>query len=300
MTETTTDERIARWGLANEYPFASHFHTVDGHRYHYVDEGTGPVLLFVHGNPTWSFAWRNLIRELRSEYRCIAVDHIGCGLSDKPQDYSYQLADHVRNLKSLVETLDLNGVTLVAHDWGGGIGCGVAGQLPDRFDRLVLMNTAAFRSQRMPKRIAACRIPVLGTLGVRGGNLFALAATTMAIDKTRPMAPAARRGFLAPYDNWENRIAVDRFVKDIPLRAGHPSYATLCEIEESLGKLLGKPILLPWGMKDWCFSPAFLEEFKQRFPSAQVKEFPDAGHYLFEEEPDGLLNAIRDFLKTEA
>lgn len=299
MNDMTPHPCIREWGLEREYPFRSHFLPLPGANYHYVDEGTGPVLLFVHGNPTWSFAWRNLIRELRQDYRCVAVDHIGCGLSDKPQQYEYRLSRHMANLRELVEHLDLKEITLVAHDWGGAIGTGVAGNLPARFRRLVLMNTAAYRSRRIPWRIAACRIPGLGTWGVRGFNLFSRAALTMAVNKARPLSPLVRRGYLAPYDSWRNRIAVDRFVKDIPLVESHPSYATLRGVEERLGLLADKPVLLPWGMRDWCFTPHFLAEFEQRFPQARVRRFEQAGHYLFEEEPEELLKELRTFLEAD-
>ena len=117
------------------YPFQSHEVTLDGHRCHYLDEGSGPVLLMVHGNPTWSFYWRNLILALRDRFRIVAVDHIGCGLSDKPaaDDYSYRLARRVADLGQLIEKLDLRQITLVAHDWGGAIGMGAAVAAPERF-----------------------------------------------------------------------------------------------------------------------------------------------------------------------
>ena len=295
--ELSFDSSIIENGLAEEYPFASHYLDVAGGKIHYVDEGEGAPLLFVHGNPTWSFAWRNLIKRFRSQYRCIAIDHLGCGLSEKPADGQYGYVHHIERLQSLVNHLELDHITLIAHDWGGAIGCGVAGRDPDRFSRIVLMNTGAFRSQAIPLRIAACRIPLLGTMGVRGLNLFAGLAIKMAVEKSAPLPRLIRRGYLLPYDHWGNRIAIDRFVKDIPLRASHPSYDTLVETETNLARLAAKPILLPWGMKDWCFTPRFLETFQQFFPQAKTIPFPAAGHYLFEDEPEGLGEAIEQFLQ---
>jgi pimeloyl-ACP methyl ester carboxylesterase len=176
--------------LRDEYPFTLRSHDLDGLRYAYIDEGRGPTLLFVHGNPTWSFAWRNVIKGLAGEYRCVAVDHLGMGLSDKPRNYDYRIAQHIDNLRRLIETLDLRDVTLIGHDWGGCIGLGAAARLPDRFARFVMMNTAAFRSQAIPLRIAVCRIPVLGALGVRGLNLFSRAALTMAMGHREKMTPS--------------------------------------------------------------------------------------------------------------
>ena len=281
----------------SEYPFNSHFLPLDGQRLHYVDEGTGTPLLFVHGNPTWSFAWRRFVSAFSGEHRTIAVDHIGCGFSDKPQNYPYTLQQHIDNLVRLIVDLDLRDITLLAHDWGGAIGMGAAARLPDRFSRFVLFNTAAFRSQRMPWRIAVCRIPFLGALGVRGLNLFARAAIQMAVSQHDRMTPAVRAGFLAPYDNWGNRVAIHRFVQDIPLNARHPSYQTLVEVETGLRQFVDRPMLLVWGEQDWCFTTAFRDEFRERFPQAEVLSFPDAGHYVFEDAHERILPRLREFLK---
>ncbi|MEY3228452.1 MAG: Haloalkane dehalogenase, partial [Planctomycetota bacterium] len=222
-----------RTGFQQQYPFESRWFRTDDGVQHYVDEGSGPPLLMVHGNPTWSFAWRHLIAGLRDRYRVIAVDHLGCGFSEKPQETSlYVLDRHIARLTALVQALGLQNVCLFGHDWGGAIGMGCAGRLPDRFSRFVLMNTGAFRSQAIPFRIALCRIPLLGQLGDQGLNLFVRAALWMAVE--RPLSEAARAGLLAPYDSWSQRIAVHQFVQDIPLHAGHRSYAALSEVERGL------------------------------------------------------------------
>lgn len=281
-----------------EYPFESKYFSIDGLRYHYVDEGRGQTLLCVHGNPTWSFAWRNLIRGLSSDYRVIAVDHVGCGFSDKPQDYEYRLDKHIDNLSRFVKGLDLKDVTLLAHDWGGAIGTGVAGRMPERFSRFVLFNTAAFRSTRIPFRIAVCRWPVLGPFGVRGLNLFARAALSMAVCRHERMTPAVRAGYLLPYDSWAHRVAILRFVQDIPLAPGHPSYEALVRVEQGLEKLKAYPKLFIWGERDWCFTPQFLEEFLERFPDAETLRLPDAGHYVFEDAHETIVPRIREFLRA--
>ena len=149
------------------YPFSSHFLQLDVPRYHYVDEGRGDVLLMVHGNPTWSFYWRDLITALRDRYRIVAPDHIGCGLSDKPADYPYSLARHTANLVQLIDRLQLDNMTLLGHDWGGAIGMGYAVRHPENIRRIVVLNTGAFRSNSIPFRIAVCGVPVLGDLLVR-------------------------------------------------------------------------------------------------------------------------------------
>ena len=286
----------SRAGFESEYPFPSKFFDLDGVRLHYVDEGQGEALLCVHGNPTWSFAWRNLIKDLSRHYRVLAVDHVGCGFSDKPQDFEYRLDRHIDNLSRLITGLNLNHVTLLAHDWGGAIGMGAAGRLPDRFSRFVLFNTAAFRSQRIPFRIAVCRWPFVGPVGVRGLNLFARAALTMAVCRHERMTAPVRAGYLTPYGNWHDRVAILRFVQDIPLAAQHPSYETLVSVEENLAQFRKSPMLFVWGMQDWCFTPAFLEEFLKRFPEAESLKLDAAGHYVFEDAHEEIIPRVRQFL----
>ncbi|MBT3889925.1 MAG: alpha/beta fold hydrolase, partial [Planctomycetaceae bacterium] len=123
-----------------EYPFQSNFMELDdGNRLHYVDEGSGPPVLMVHGNPTWSFYYRHLVQSLQDRYRAIAVDHVGCGLSSKPQRYPYTLTQHIQNLTLLMEHLELDGVHLVVHDWGGPIGLGMAGKFPEKIRSLTIL-----------------------------------------------------------------------------------------------------------------------------------------------------------------
>jgi haloalkane dehalogenase len=267
---------------------------------HYLDEGNGQTLLLVHGNPTWSFHWRELIVALRGKLRLVAPDHIGCGLSDKPQQYSYRLARHVDNLIEFIEKLNLADITLLAQDWGGAIGLGAAIARPDRFARFVLFNTAAFRSTWMPWRIGVCRTPLLGTLAVRGLNAFVRAALRMAVEKGDRLTPAVRAGIAAPYDTWSNRVAVDRFVKDIPMSPSHPSYETLKRIEEGLPRLADKPFQFIWGMRDWCFTPAFLDRFVYFFPQAEVHRLADAGHWVVEDAHEQIASLVAGFVRGQS
>jgi pimeloyl-ACP methyl ester carboxylesterase len=287
-----------RAGFESEYPFPSKFFDLDGVRYHYyIDEGAGETLLCVHGNPTWSFAWRNVVKDLSRDYRVVAIDHIGCGFSDKPQEYEYHLSKHIDNLSRFIVGLDLTKITLLAHDWGGAIGMGAAGKLRERFARFVLFNTAAFRSQLIPWRIAVCRWPIVGPLGVRGLNLFARSALWMAVCRRERMTAPVRNGFLAPYGNWHDRVAILRFVQDIPLSPSHPSYGTLVAVEESLAIFQKSPVMFVWGMRDWCFTPIFLDEFLARFPDAESLRLSDAGHYVFEDAFEEIVPRVREFLE---
>lgn len=268
-----------------------------GLRQHFVDEGprVAPPVLCVHGNPTWSFLWRDLIRRLSPSHRVIAPDHLGMGLSDGAPGRSLRLVDHVKNLERLVLSLDLRGITLVLHDWGGPIGLGLARRHPERIARLVVTNTAAFRSERIPLRIAACRLPVFGQLAIQGLNAFARAATWMAV--ARPLPAAVKRGFLLPYSDWTSRAATRAFVDDIPLNESHASWAELVEIERFLPDLAHLPRRLVWGMRDWCFSPHFLERWHEIWPEAEVDALADAGHYLLEDAGARALDSVQDFLE---
>jgi pimeloyl-ACP methyl ester carboxylesterase len=282
------------------YPFASHWLEVDGSRLHYLDEGDGdaslPTLLFVHGNPTWSFHWRRLILALRNGYRCVAPDHLGCGLSDL-QSRPLRLVDHVDNVMRLVDALELERVTLVAQDWGGAIGLGALLARRPRFERIVLFNTGAFRPWFIPGRIRVCRTPLLGPLAVRGGNAFVRAALRMTLSRKRRLEPDVEAGVLAPYDSWARRAAVQQFVEDIPLSPRHPTWDALGAIEDRLPELAALPSLLVWGMLDWCFTPECLERFVTVWPQAEVHRLDDVGHWVVEDAPADAERLVESFLR---
>lgn len=283
-----------------EYPFRSHWRTIQPHgaRYHYLDEGQGTPLLMVHGNPTWSFYWRRLVRDL-PDYRRVVPDHLGCGLSDKPRDYRYRLQDHIDNLVSLIDELDLQRITLFGHDWGGAIGLGAALARPERFARFVMFNTGAFPPPFFPWRIRICRTPFIGRLAVQGGNLFSRAALRMAVQRPDQLSPIARQGLLAPYDSWHNRIAVYQFVRDIPQSPRHPTWSTLAEIESGLSRFADRPCQLIWGMKDWCFRPSCIDRFLTHWPSANLLRLENAGHWVVEEAHDEIVSCVTQFLEPQ-
>ena len=265
---------------------------------HYLDEGEGdgsPILL-LHGNPTWSFFYRKLILAIREHGRCIAPDHIGCGLSAKPSypAFGYDLEAHSANVLSLMDNLGIDRVRLVVHDWGGAIGLAAFRNMPERIEKIVLLNTAAFPSRDVPIRILLCRFPVIGSLLVRGLNGFARPATRMAVKQT--LAPAIKEGFLFPYDNWKNRVAVWRFVRDIPYEPDHPSMPLLSETEKSLNQYAQTPAMACWGMKDFCFHPGFLEEWEKRWPHLKSHRIEQAGHYLLEDAFEECRSKIEPFL----
>ncbi|CAI2718438.1 alpha/beta fold hydrolase [Nitrospina watsonii] len=294
VTDVCLDE------LKNIYPFESHYLDLNELRYHYLDEGQGETLLMLHGNPTWSFYYRNLVRGLRSQYRCVVPDHMGCGLSDKPQDYNYTLSQHIDNLERLIEKLSLDNITLVMHDWGGAIGMGLAVRHPEKIKRLVLFNTAAFRTDRIPFSINLCRQPVIGPVAILNFNLFARMALVWACRQRDRMTAEVKRGYLAPYNSVENRIATLRFVQDIPMHPAVPSYPVVEHIESKLGFFRDRPVQLIWGMKDFCFNDYFLQRWKTYFPEAEIHQVEEGGHYIVEDAYEEIIPWMIQFFKRNA
>jgi pimeloyl-ACP methyl ester carboxylesterase len=282
-------------------PFKSHFLSRNGNQLHYLNEGEGEPVVMVHGNPSWSYYYRNLVSELSGEYQCIVPDHIGCGLSDKPDDplYDYTLKSRIDDLEALLEHLDVKqNITLVLHDWGGMIGMGFAARHPERIKRLVLLNTAAFHlpeTKPFPWALWICRETFLGTLLVRGFNAFALAASHVGV-KRQPMDKDVREAYVAPFNSWANRISTLRFVQDIPLKAGDRNFDLVTEIADSLAQFQSTPTLICFGLQDFVFDKHFLQEWRQRLPQAQVHEFADCGHYILEDAKDEVIGLIGDFM----
>ena len=291
--------------LKTEYPFTGKYLDLDGLKYHYLDEGSGPPVIMVHGNPSWSFYYRNLVKALSSDHRCIVPDHIGCGFSDKPGDdcYDYTLSRRVDDLERLIETLDLKEkVTLVVHDWGGMIGMSWAVRHPELVERLVILNTAAFhlpKTKSFPLALRICRDSWVGTLLVRGFNAFAAGAAAVGC-KINPMPPGLRRLYCLPYDSWQNRIATLRFVQDIPLESGDRGYDLVSGTEAGLEQFKGVPMLILWGEQDFVFDRNFLDEWKGRFPDAKVHSWRDGGHYILEDVRDEAIALVSNFLRRKS
>jgi haloalkane dehalogenase len=287
------------------YPFESHWLDRDGLRLHYLDEGSGEPIVMVHGNPTWSFYYRELVKEFRTTHRVIAPDHIGCGLSDKPNDsrYEYTLERRVRDLETLLDALKLSeNLTLIGHDWGGMIVAATALRRLERVTAIVFLNTAGFLlppGQRLPWQLWLLRkFPVLPTLLLRGFNAFAVGATYLATAKGLPRE--LRRAYRAPYNSWRNRIATLRFVQDIPLRPSDRSYALARWVDDQLERLREVPVFIGWGARDFVFDERFLAEWRRRLPDAEVHRCADAGHYVLEDAGPELIPRLREFIDRQA
>jgi haloalkane dehalogenase len=226
-------------------------------------------------------------------------DHIGMGLSEKPPAHPYTLATRIDDVAALVASLGLRKIHLVVHDWGGAIGFGFAARNPELIGRLVVLNTAAFPSPHIPARIAFCKTKFPGTPLVRGLNAFAGPAAWMSMRRRRLTADE-RRGFLLPYDSWANRVAVDAFVKDIPMDAAHPSWPALAAAEAGLINFRDRPALIVWGGQDFCFHDWYFAEWRRRLPQAQARHLADAGHYVLADANAEAVPLIADFLGARA
>lgn len=291
-----------RTAYADLYPFEGRTFDLGGPRMHYLDEGQGPVVVMLHGNPSWSFYYRNLAKALAPTHRVIVPDHVGCGLSDKPADesYEYTLERRVADVEALLDHLaPTEKITLVVHDWGGMIGMAWATRHPERVEKIVVLNTGAFflpASKPFPAALRICRDSGLGAVLVRGFNAFSVAASFVGC-KRNPMDARLRAAYQAPYDTWDNRVATLRFVQDIPLSPGDRAYDVVASVEENLGKLAHVPMLIVWGERDFVFDRHFLAEWRRRFPEATVMSFPDAGHYVLEDVASDAIPAIQAFLE---
>lgn len=285
------------------YPFAGRRLDLGGYAMHYLDEGRGEAVLMLHGNPSWSFYFRELVKALRPTHRCLAPDHVGMGLSDRPDErhYRYTLASRVADLERLMARVAPAGpVTLVLHDWGGMIGMAWAVRHPRRVKAIVAFNTACFalpQGHALPGLLRLLRSDAFGwsIRASRWARRRVLRHCTVS-----PLPAQIESGYLEVCDGWDESLAVQRFVQDIPLRPGDPAWGLVAQTESRLGLFRDTPVLLPWGMRDRVFDAPFLEGWLRRFARARVRRFQDRGHFLLEDAPGELLPLIREFVGRPA
>jgi cis-3-alkyl-4-acyloxetan-2-one decarboxylase len=278
------------------FPFEARFVNAGPVRLHYVDEGPPDAAptLFVHGNPTWSYMWRRPIAELSaSGRRCLAFDHMGFGRSDKPPYLSgYSLRAHIDNAIALIDELDLRDITLVVHDWGGPIGLGAILEREDRLRSLVLVNTWAWELPSfLPPFLREFRAEGLGEILALGGNLFVESIPGgMA---RREVDPLVMEAYRAPFPDYWSRVGTLAFQREIPLTERDRSASVMGSIHERLNSV-GVPVRLIWGMRDPVFQPIFLEQWLEIYPDAEVIRVEEAGHFVLEDEPETVVEALLD------
>ncbi len=287
------------------FPFEPNFHVQSaGHRMHYVDEGplAGQPVVMVHGNPTWSFYYRNVIEALKDDCRCLAPDHVGMGLSDRPDEsaYDYTMASRVADFGHWLDEVEPEReIDLVVHDWGGAIATAWAVQHPERVRRIVLLNTWAFTippDEPLPFALKFARTGIGGFL-INRFNAFSGLATRLAT--AHRLDREVARGLTAPYrGSPDRRLATLRFVQDIPLKESDAAWPVLAETEKHLDRLADKPIKFIWGAKDFVFDDRVLDMWREIWPQAEVEYLEDAGHYVLEDAPERVVPSIAAFLSS--
>jgi haloalkane dehalogenase len=284
----------ASWLDREAYPFRSRWLELPNRgRMHYVDEGQGEPVLLIHGTPTWSFEWRHLIRGLSSGYRCIAPDHLGFGLSDRPREGEYTPEWHAANLAAFVKGLGLERFTLVVHDFGGPIGLPLAIDRPEQVSGLVVLNSWmwSLRGDKGVERAARLIGGPLGRALYRRLNFSLRVMMPSAYADRRKLTPATHRQYLAPFpDAWSRGAVLWTLARSL---MGSDEYYE--RLWRSRGALRETPALLVWGMKDPAFRPHQLEKWRTVLPEADVRELP-VGHWPQEEAPDEVVGAVQQFL----
>ncbi|MFH2140238.1 MAG: alpha/beta fold hydrolase [Pseudomonadota bacterium] len=285
------------WLDRNEYPFASHHFKTAAGRMHYVDEGSGEVILFLHGNPAWSFLYRKQIKHLSPHYRCIAPDYLGFGLSDKPYDWSYLPEDHAKYIEAFIEHLGLKDITLVVNDWGGPIGMHYAVHHPDNIKRLMVLNTWAWPvdDDLHYTSFSAMMGGPVGRFLIRHFNFFANSFMRVAFGDKRKLTKHA-------HDHYRNALPTGESRKGswvFPRRIVH-STPWLRGIWDKMPTLKDKPTRFVWGMKDVAFREQELKRWQQTLPNSTTLRLPTAGHYVSEEAPDEVNEVLANFLAERA
>ena len=276
-----------------QYPFAAHYLDVGPGRLHYLDEGEGPPIVMVHGTPDWSFLYRKLVHKLSGRYRCIAPDNLGFGLSDKPRDWTYRVADHARNFATFVERLGLERFTLVVHDFGGPIGLSYAIEHPERIERLVIFNTWLWSLRDDPsiRRIAPVMAGPIGRFLYLRLNFSPRVVLRVAWGKHAPLTPLVHRQYVDAAPRAQDRLGMWTFAREVLDASDY--YAGLWKRRDQIKDL---PTLLLWGMKDPAFGARFLRPFEELFTNARVVRYPDVGHFVPDEAGDESAAEIERFL----
>ncbi|MFB2119511.1 alpha/beta fold hydrolase [Parapedobacter sp. 2B3] len=280
------------WLDKSTYPFTSNYFDINGQRLHYIDEGQGETVMFVHGTPSWSFDYRNVIKKLKANFRCVAIDHIGFGLSNKPEYYDYSTRNHGKTLEKFVFEKNLDNITLVVHDFGGAIGLSFAIQHPEKIKRLVVLNSWLWSSKSDPDFIKLSKLlksPLLPFL-YRYLNF----SPRFILPKSfgdRKISKQTLKQYTKPFANKTQRNGTLAFARS--LLNDQDWFEELWNQRQAISN---KPTLFVWGMKDPVIKPHYLAKFQSGFPNAQTIQLEASGHFPQEEQPEIVAKAIIEFL----
>ncbi|MBV9471376.1 MAG: alpha/beta fold hydrolase [Solirubrobacterales bacterium] len=281
----------ADWQIARELlPFEHHYLELDGSRIHYLDEGSGDTVLLLHGNPAWSFLYRKIIAGLRDEFRCVAPDYPGYGLSSVgPAGYQYTPREHSKVVERFIEALELRDLTVMVQDWGGPIGLGLAGRRPELIRALIIGNTFAWPNTEL--RIRGFSAIMGGAIGRTLTEAFNLVPRFFFWRGfAQPLAAGVRDAYMAPWRDRARRLPATIGPRQLIAAAPY-----LREVESGLEALSDRPALIVWGEKDFAFDRANRARFEAAFPSHETHVYPDASHFLQEDVGDQIAQAFKSF-----
>lgn len=275
-------------GLKKQFPYQSRFFQVGRQKIHYIDEGFGPVVLMMHSCPFWSFEFRALIADLSRDHRVIAMDQMGFGLSDKPEDYDYRLETHANHVDSFVHALGLKKFSMILHGRGATIGMAYAVRHPDDISGFVTFNAQAFSEFTLPFGLQICRLKWIGAKILMLLNIFGR--------DIKHLPPEVREKYIDPVPGVNCRLPLQRFIEDIPCVPEDLSAQTMFTIENALWLLLEKPACIIWAEKDWLYKKSDRDRWRKYFPKAEYHTLKDAGRCITEDAPGEINGIVRDFL----
>jgi haloalkane dehalogenase len=294
MTTTIKKQQLRKenWINSSLYPFASNYIQLESGKMHYIDEGVGETILFIHGTPTWSFLYRNQIKHLSKRFRCIAPDHLGFGLSEKPFDFDGTPESHAKNLEAFVDHLNLKKFTLVVHDFGGPIGLSYAIKHPEKIKNIVLFNTWLWETKSNPgiQKIDKMIRNWLGKFLYLNMNFSPKVLLKKGFYNKKLLAKTIHQHYLNPFPNKDSRLGLLKIAKS--LLGSSDWYQALWE---QLHKISNKPFLILWGKKDEFITPEFLKKWKQHLHNFQAVEF-ECGHFVQEEKAKEVSAEMENFI----
>ena len=296
MTSLIKDISAPSWLDHNLFPYQHHIIGILGNTIHFIDEGTGPVLLFLHGNGSWSFGTRYVIPSLSKHFRCIAIDYPGFGLSSARSDYSLKPIEHSQVVEAFVEAMDLRDIRLFVEDWGGPIGLAFASRQPSRIHSLIISNTWAWPAQGIPglERFSKAAGSSIGWFLITRLNLLVKVAVPK-VTMNRTLTPAELAGYVKPYPTSKSREGMAIFPREILASRDY-----LAKLERDLDLLAHKPVLILWGEGDSGFTSTERERFQSHFPTSEVVLFPKAKHFVLVDEPEKCSQAILEWSARQA